>query len=585
MKMYRLLIAGLLTVILFTVLNAQTLYNSTTEMQTATEDGFIFHAGGQPSHPFPLDNWSVETGGSMLASPKLADLNGDGVDEILISTYSAGFYVYDGDGNLMPGFPVTLVGNAPASPAVGDIDNDGDMEIVQGTWTSLYVLNANGTNYPGFPIPMYVTQTAALEDLDLDGDLEIIVPSGSSMHVLNHDGSNFPGFPVTAVHDLTSAAVGQIDDSDWTEIAAGSFVASGSPLDYVYAWHGDGTTVQGYPVSTAGSVKSAPALGDLNGDGLNDVLAPCWNQSGTDLLYAWEYHGYLLTGFPISLPYIRLSSPSLADMDDDGDLEIIIGGWSTSPSGEVIHVYHHNGTPLTGFPVTLANNPSGNVNSTPTVGDIDGDGMPEIVLKATNKIYAVNHDGTVVTGFPVILNDNGYTGTSSPSPAIGDPDDDGLLEIIAASNYSTVMSIDQPGEVSLFAVDWGSYKNDQYNRGRYIEPELPNLSVGMFGYGMPIVIPPGGGSFEFNIEITNDGDTPAEFDVWTTATLPNGSEYGPIILVTDLNLPGGFSVNRDREQAVPGGAPSGNYTYYAYVGIYPNLVIDNAILPFSKQAH
>jgi len=65
-------------------------------------------------------------------------------------------------------------------------------------------------------------------------------------------------------------------------------------------------------------------------------------------------------------------------------------------------------------------------------------------------------------------------------------------------------------------------------------------------------------------------------------TLPNGNEYGPIIDARNLNIAGSTSINRNRTQAVPGGAPSGSYTYHAYVGNYPSTVYDSDSFTFEK---
>ena len=550
------------------------------------EEGVMITGKTNATKFIGTDDWTANTNNAILGSPKLADLNGDGVDEILLPTYGSYLFGWDGAGNALNGFPISLTGSAPGTPAIGDIDNDGDVEIVQGTWNYLYIFNANGTNYPGWPIPLYVTQAAALEDLDNDGDLEIIIPSSSSMYVYHHNGTLFPGFPVTGAHSLTAAGVGDLDGDGTLEIVAGSYVASGSPSDYVYAWNSDGTAVPGFPVITDGSVKVAPALADLDNDGTLEIIADCWNQSAgvNDKLYVWSHTGQLEPGWPLNASYIRLSSPSIADMDQDGDLEIIVGGWSTAPYGEMVFVFHHTGTPLTGFPVVLPNSPSGNVNSTPTVGDIDGDGCLEIVVKVKNYIYALNHDGSIVTGFPVFLDDTNHSGTTSPTPAIGDPDGDGLMEIFAASCYNLVMLIDQPGAFSWEALPWPTFRRDPRNLGIYTPPTPPDIAVMLTPSTTPIVIPANGGSFDFNIEVVNNGASPANFDLWTMATLPDGREYGPIIGPVNLTLDPGVSVNRDRSQSVPGNAPAGNYTYDAYVGNYPNNVWDEDHFDFEKLA-
>lgn len=424
-------------------------------------------------------NWSATTGAPMLASPKFEDLDGDGTDEIILPTYGitnpygeGWLHAWTGSGAVVPGFPVFLTGAPPGTPAIGDLDNDGSVEIVQGTWNYIYVFNADGTTFPGWPKASYVTQNAALADLDGDGDLEIIVPSSSSMNVYHHDGNAFPGFPVSGSNDLTGPAVADIDGDGDLEIAAGSYKASGSPTDHVYVWHHDGTPAAGFPVTTAGSVKVPPVVADLDGDGNREIIADCWSQAATDFLYVWDSAGNAKPGWPINIGYIRLSSPSVADLDLDGDLEIVVGGWSTNPYGEEIHALHHDASAAAGFPVILNNSPSGNVNSTCTTGDIDGDGFPEIVIKAVNNIFALNHDGSIAAGFPVFIDDENHSGTTSPTPAIGDPDGDGLAEIFAASSFNNVTLLDQDGVYSDDVMPWPTFRLDPLNRGHHVPPSL-----------------------------------------------------------------------------------------------------------------
>lgn len=548
------------------------------------EQGVCYYDNGRLYVGWFLDNWSAVTGGAHLGSPKLADLNGDGVDEILQPVYSGQLYGWTGAGLPLNGFPLTLNGTAPGTPAVGDIDNDGDMEIVMGTWSSLHIFNADGSPYPGWPVATYVDQAVSLADLDDDGDLELIVPSQQQMKVYHHNGASFAGFPVSVANRLCAASVGDIDRDGDLEIVSASFYPSGSNADSVYAWHHDGTRVNGFPVSTAGSVKAAPVIADLDRNGDMEIIADCWNSAGTDLLYVWSHTGVLEPGWPVSAAYIRLSSPSIADMDGDGDLEIIVGGWTTNPYGEVVHVYHHNGVEMNNFPVRLYQNPSGNVNSTPTVGDIDGDGHPEIVLKAVNNIYAINHDGSIVNGFPVFIDDQNHSGTTVGSPAIGDPDGDGLVEIFAVSAYSNVMLLDMSGTYSAADMSWPTYRNDRQNRGIYRRLFTPVLSLTLVPLNPPIVIPGGGGAFGYSASIENTTGGAVTFDAWTMVELPNGNMYGPLILRTGLSVPGGAVISRELSQTVPWNAPAGNYIYSGYAGLYPDSVIDSDQFGFVKLA-
>jgi glutamine cyclotransferase len=110
----------------------------------------------------------------------------------------------------------------------------------------------------------------------------------------------------------------------------------------------------------------------------------------------------------------------------------------------------------------------------------------------------------------------------------------------------------------------------------------PQVSVTLTPVGLPIQIPAAGGSFDYNIEVTNSGGSSVTFDVWCDVTLPSGAVYGPTLGPVNATFAAGFTADRDRTQAVPAGAPPGNYTYHGYVGLYPGTVWDTDSFPFEK---
>ncbi|MCP4580146.1 MAG: VCBS repeat-containing protein, partial [candidate division Zixibacteria bacterium] len=290
--------------------------------------------------PLDVTDWTYSIGASMLSSPRIADIDGDGVLDIICTTYglppnpywSGIITILDIDSEPLPGWPITTGGPIPASAAIGDVDNDGDMEIVVGDWSSMYVFNHDGTNYPGWPIGTGISESPALADLDGDNDLEIIYPSNSILYVRHHDGSYFEGFPVSAPEDIGSAAIGDIDNDGELEIVAGTLAGPVGPDPYeVYVWNTDGTVLEGFPVATSGTVKSTPALGDVDNDGMLEIVVAAYDTSNQDYLYCWDHEGNSEQGWPVRAGYCRLSSPALGDIDNDGDLEIFIGGLMTSP--------------------------------------------------------------------------------------------------------------------------------------------------------------------------------------------------------------------------------------------------------------
>lgn len=127
------------------------------------------------------------------------------------------------------------------------------------------------------------------------------------------------------------------------------------------------------------------------------------------------------------------------------------------------------------------------------------------------------------------------------------------------------------------------------NYFRYIAdlPIVPggatDLQITLTPYNPPIQIPLTGGSFEYNIEVANSGAAGIQADVWCDVTLPSGSQYGPTLGPVNFYFDPGFSGDRDRSQNVPGGAPTGTYTYNGYVGSYPSVVWDSDFFPLKKR--
>ncbi|MCH7495867.1 MAG: T9SS type A sorting domain-containing protein, partial [Candidatus Marinimicrobia bacterium] len=119
-----------------------------------------------------------------------------------------------------------------------------------------------------------------------------------------------------------------------------------------------------------------------------------------------------------------LSSPALADIDADGELELVITGKNK------LWAFNANLTLVDNFPVTIDNqNPVGQILSSPVVGDVDGDGLPDIVFGAPNGlVYGYHGDGSPVDGFPLSTG-----GSVNSTPVIDDVIPGGPIEVVAAS--------------------------------------------------------------------------------------------------------------------------------------------------------
>lgn len=150
------------------------------------------------------------------------------------------------------------------------------------------------------------------------------------------------------------------------------------------------------------------------------------------------------------------------------------------------------------------------------------------------------------------------------------------------SDYPQAIAVDEASNVFVAATSWYPASSADYITIMY--SPLPDVTIALTPVGQPIQIPANGGSFDFNIAVTNNELDPVTMDVWTMATLPNGSEVGPIILVEDITIPAETTIDRDRTQAVPAGAPAGIYTYDAYIGDYDAALWGEDHFDFEKLA-
>jgi hypothetical protein len=110
-----------------------------------------------------------------------------------------------------------------------------------------------------------------------------------------------------------------------------------------------------------------------------------------------------------------------------------------------------------------------------------------------------------------------------------------------------------------------------------------NLTVFLEPVNPPIIIPPEGGSFEFEASVHCDEVGNAFFDAWTELVLPDGQIMGPMILRENRFIEAGNTVSFDCELYVSMWAMPGVYEYHGLVGEYPDEVYSEDFFEFEKQ--
>ena len=109
-----------------------------------------------------------------------------------------------------------------------------------------------------------------------------------------------------------------------------------------------------------------------------------------------------------------------------------------------------------------------------------------------------------------------------------------------------------------------------------------DVLVGMNPLNPPLIVPAGGGEFQFEISLLNNTNGALSTDFWTQIYKP-GQFVVPILNMPGLNLGPGIPVVRERNQNIPAYAPGGEYIYYGFCGTYPWVVDNRDQFTFIKQ--
>jgi hypothetical protein len=409
-----------------------------------------------------LDSYSPSIGRSCQSAPALWDFNNDGKDEIVMVTDS-GVAIIDGDGNSLPGWPKQIV---------------------------------TGWQYDAYPTPL-------ITDLDGDSTMEVLlVNSGGEIWCWHSDGSGyfhssgglFASISTTGEERTFAGALvsflfaSDFDDDGYQDVGALYSSIGGNGL-YVFSGK-NGRPL--YPEKGARVLKTERLFGgvlaDFDRDGHAEIAfvhryGGSLTQIGASIVRA---DGSYLPGWPKSfVDKIQFLSPypAAADLDRDSLPELICV-FSALDGGE-LYVWHGDGTAFANN--TLGRNDgflAGTTNSlsNPLVLDVDNDGQYEIVsrggatlLGKPERIFAWELDGTVTRGWPISTYASPSVVTYSLfTPAVGDFDADGLLELYMPSSDQRLYCWDLPTVASDSAIVWGSFLHDKRHSGTlpFTRPEV-----------------------------------------------------------------------------------------------------------------
>ncbi|MDP9311964.1 MAG: carbohydrate-binding protein [Chloroflexota bacterium] len=428
------------------------------------------------------------------------NIDADASLEIVVTGLGGGpLYAWNADGTRVSGWPVNGGELGVGYPAMGELSKTiPGLEVFAGYYgpgwgrAQLIASAGSGATLSGWPRDSggHVSSPASLADVDGDGVDEIFVGEEDwSLHGYKADGSTLPGWPIYSAlggQRRNTPAVGDLDgDGDFEIVSAkaGNEPGSTQPYVYIFAYHHDGTPVTKFParLPIAGTGDEYVVLGDVDGDGAVEIVFVAYE--GKVVIVSGS--GSIERTMQAAGQLPRGAIPSLADLNGDGVPEIIV------QTDGALSVWRGDGTVFPGWPVTWGGSQGMAGNSAPVIGDVDGDQKPDIVvtsqgIQPDGEVRVYNRSGTLHPRFPKVLPI--YAGAM---PAIADIDLDGRNEIVITGHYEgwdgyepgdydTVWVYDLGG-TSHGAIEWGQFGGNSRHQGRYQAPQRWNTVVSLPG--------------------------------------------------------------------------------------------------------
>jgi len=462
-----------------------------------------------------VEVWRRDLPGATIreSSPSLMDLDADGKLDVVVGAHDSRIYALHGTtGQHVAGWPQPVSDKVNSSVSSADVDGDGRVELFVGAGTAeaeggaLYSFQHDGhvrfrlqAADKVFRSPA-VHSTPAIGNVDATADPNVSfgtlgllsawsvssggnVRTGCGVDVEYPTGACWPFYTDDTV--FSSPALADADRDGTDDVIIGADSSPGAPVDHrggiLRAIRSNRNAI--WEVRIDDIVRSSPSIGNIDGEpGLEVVFGAgdFWGGADSTKVFAVNLeNGSPVAGWPKSTDGVTNASPTLADLDGDGDLDVAIGTFGSSHGrggGGSIYAWNGAGQPISGFPQRSG---AGVVLGQLVTADLDGDGGQDLVYGAGGLVRAI--DGS--SGRELFRLAEGQNVVFQNSLAVSDVDGDGRLDLLAAGTVNTpsgdgrVYRWRLAPEARLGSLGWHEFRLDQRKTGSFSQGFGPTTAL------------------------------------------------------------------------------------------------------------
>jgi len=510
-----------------------------------------------------------------------ADVDGDGDMDILGIASNLNDITWwenvSGDFSIYTEHPIDDNFIAAFSVYAADLDGDGDMDVLGGSATPFSEVawwENDGIPADGGWIKhtlktqfQYVASVNAA-DLDGDGDLDVLATAHDNGRVtwwenVAGNGTIWLEHNIDASFDsAASAFTADIDgDGDLDVAAAGYSVFNGNKISWWEnktihrnaAWQHPAIDITA-DLNNANSV----ILGDLDKDCDLDIVVGFADLTGEGEVKAYQNNGDgTYTQQDICSDLSNVYAVAIADLDKDGDLDII-AGFDSSVTGGEVKTFQNDGTPFDGIWTSQDISPDINTVRCIAVGDLDKDGLLDVVAGfeelAVNNIKAFKNDGTPFIDVWIPQDVNSSNVVFSRTISLGDLDKDGDLDMIVAGNDADGGSPDT--RIDAYANDGTPFNSVWTSQSIFVSTETNSSKVILGDLDkdgdLDIVAGFGNGITGSELKALENDGTPF-VDSWTSSDIGSTLNSVMSLAIGDMDNDGDFDVVAGFNNPISGG--------------------------------